>query len=342
MIGPIITVTLNPAIDRTVWIQRLLPGTTHRSSDTRTIFGGKGINVARTIAQLGAPVSAIGIAGEDQWALIEEHLGSLGVQARFLATPGETRTNLKLIEQDGRLTEINGSGPAVSSELAAAFETELLSTVRRTRAGAVVLAGSLPLGLEASVYARWTRRLQRLEPAVRVLIDASNGVLEQAISAEPFLLKPNRVEAESLVGHPIHDVDEAVAAAIQLQDRGPRAVLLSLGSAGAVACIRGKVEVIAPKPIAIPANRLLTTVGAGDAMVARIAVELGRRSESELETDEFFAICREAVAEAERHIATSTKPALDPTLPSVSRQSDSLDGSWPPSGERVEAPMSEP
>src|SRR4051794_26211933 len=111
---PVVTVTLNPAIDRTVWVEHLVPGRTHRTADTRASIGGKGINVARTVARLGIPVHALGIAGEDQAHAIERYLGSLGVRARFLATPGETRTNLKLIEQaSGRLTEINGSGPVV-------------------------------------------------------------------------------------------------------------------------------------------------------------------------------------------------------------------------------------
>ena len=113
----IVTVTLNPAIDRTVWVDALVPGTTVRTADTRASFGGKGINVARGVARIGAPVTALGLAGEDQATTIERHLESLGVAANFIRTPGETRTNLKIIEQvTGRLTEINGSGAQVSSE----------------------------------------------------------------------------------------------------------------------------------------------------------------------------------------------------------------------------------
>lgn len=335
----IVTVTLNPAIDRTVWLDRLVPGRTHRSSDTRATIGGKGINVARTVSRLASPVVALGIAGEDQSASIEHHLASLGVQARFLATPGETRTNLKVIEQGtGRLTEINGSGPVVSPELVAGLEAELLATVRRTKARTVVLAGSLPLGIDASVYASWTHRLQALDPPVRVLVDASGDALTRAVRAKPFFVKPNRVEAEGLLGRPIGRVEDAVAAAGDIERLGARAVLLSLGSLGAVAATRGETVVIAPRPVGLPHDGLPTTVGAGDAMVARIAVEVAGVDGGEIEPAEFFAMCRSAVAEAERHIAAGSQAAVE-TAGNRAAAQDRV----PPGSYRVstEAPMTE-
>jgi 1-phosphofructokinase len=338
----IVTVTLNPAIDRTVWLDRLVPGRTHRSTDTRATIGGKGINVARTVSRLATPVFALGIAGEDQSASIEQHLASLGVQARFLATPGETRTNLKVVEQGtGRLTEINGSGPVVSPELVASLETELLATVTRTEAGAVVLAGSLPLGIDSSVYARWTRRLQNLDRPVRVLVDASDDVLAQAVAAQPFFVKPNRVEAEGLLGRSIGRTEEAVAAAVDIQRLGAQAVLLSLGSMGAVACTKGETDVIAPRPVGVPHDGLLTTVGAGDAMVARIAVEVARVQGGEIEPAAFFAMCRSAVAEAEQHIAAGSQAAVETGGKRAGVQDDVPSGSWQLSAEHTEAPMTE-
>ncbi len=307
MSGPIVTVTLNPAIDRTVWVDRLVPGRTHRSAETRATIGGKGINVARTVSQLAVPVYALGVAGEDQAASIVQHLVSLGVQARFRSTPGETRTNLKVIEREsGRLTEINGTGPVVSPELLASLETELLSMVARTEAVAVVLAGSLSAGIDAPVYERWTRHLRRLGLPVRVLVDASDEALARVVEAGPFMVKPNRVEAEGLVGRPIGSIDDAVAAAAEIQRLGPQNVLLSLGSLGAVACSNGETRVLTPRPVGSPVDGLLTTVGAGDAMVARIAVELARFDAPAVQPSEFFAMCRLAVAQAERHIAVGS------------------------------------
>jgi 1-phosphofructokinase len=310
-----VTVTLNPAIDRTVWVDELIPGTTHRTADSRAALGGKGINVARVLAGIGGPVVAMGLAGEDQAGAMEGDLEALGVRARFIRVPGETRTNLKIIEQaSGRLTEINGSGPEVSPARVADLETELLGVVRDVDAAAVVFAGSLPLGVDPSVYARWTRLLADRNPDVRVVVDTSDQALEFAVAAAPFLVKPNRDEAEALTERTIEDATDAVAAAREIAGRGPESVLLSLGAAGAVAVWRddAAAEVIPGRPQEAPVGQLQSTVGAGDAMVARVAAELARTDGAGVGSREFFAMCRLAVQQAEGQIATST-PAHDIT-----------------------------
>lgn len=299
----VVTVTLNPAIDRTVWVDRLRVGGTNRTAETRATIGGKGINVARTLARLGVPVIALGIAGEDQAPAIERHLATLGVRSRFLSTPGETRTNLKLIEGDGRLTEINGSGPEVSGELLDALERELLSVVEGQRARTVVFAGSLPPGADASLYATWTRKLHDFPGTVRVLADTSDQALALVAAARPFLVKPNRVEAEALLGHAIDGTDDACVAAQEIAGLGPRAVLLSLGRRGAVAACDGTARVLEAPAIDTASGRLLTTVGAGDAMVARIAAELARSDGiREPGPDDFYAMCRSAIDQAAEEI----------------------------------------
>jgi fructose-1-phosphate kinase PfkB-like protein len=141
-----------------------------------------------------------------------------------------------------------------------------------------------------------------------VLVDASDEALELVVPAAPFLVKPNRDEAETLTGRPIESVDDAVGAAREIAARGPEAVLLSIGPRGAVAVWSraDTAEVIDSHPHDIPAGQLQSTVGAGDAMVARVAVELARRSNAPIGADEFFAMSRLAVAEAESQIAAST------------------------------------
>ena len=303
MTRPILTVTLNPAIDRTVWVDQLVPGTTHRTAETGATFGGKEINVARVVARIGSPVIAMGLAGEDQASAIEHHLESLGGRSRFLRVPGETRTNLKVVEQaTGRLTEINGSGPEVTPDLIAALEGELLAMVNDERVGVVVFAGSLPLGVDASVYARWTVTLRSAWPELPVLVDASDEALDLATRAAPFLVKPNRIEAVALTGDEIGDVEDAVQAARAIAGRGPRTVLLSLGAQGAVALCDGVAEFIEARPIDLSAGQLQSTVGAGDAMVARIAVELAKLDGAPVGGQHFFAMSRLAVAEAESQI----------------------------------------
>ena len=321
---PVVTVTLNPAIDRTVWIDDLVPGTTHRTADTMSTIGGKGINVARSVAAAGLPAHAIGIAGGDQAAAIEHHLASLGVTARFLPTDGETRTNLKLIERaTGRLTEINGRGPVVGSDLVADLEATLLRTVADTSAAVVVLAGSLPVGVDARIYARWTELLREHEPPVAVLADASDEALAHLVQAGPFLVKPNRVEAEGLVGAVIDGADAAAASARAIAAQGPRLVLLSLGAQGAVAATADAVEVLPVRPIDAPNGHRLTTVGAGDAMVARMAIELAQRGVTDgVGTTELFAMCRLAVDGARDQIAAGARPDNEPSVVALDQAVD--------------------
>ncbi|MDQ2933617.1 MAG: 1-phosphofructokinase family hexose kinase [Chloroflexota bacterium] len=316
MTRPIVTLTLNPAIDRTVWVDELVPGTTHRTADMHATFGGKGINVARVVARIGAPVVALGLAGEDQATPIERYLDSLGVPSRFIRTPGETRTNLKVIEQaTGRLTEINGSGPEVSTDQVDELERELLSVVEGRRAAAVVFAGSLPRGVDASVYARWTEILRGAWPNLRVLADTSDEALERITRAGPFFLKPNRVEAAALTGRRIETAEDAQVAAREIIRQGARGVLVSLGSAGSVAAWGAEVEVLSPNQIEVPPGQLQTTVGAGDAMVARIAVELAKLDGAHVGPKAFFAMCRLAAAEAEAQIGgvVLSREPLGPT-----------------------------
>lgn len=307
---PIVTVTLNPAIDQTVWIETLVAGTTHRTAEARTSIGGKGINVVRTVARLGHPAFAVGIAGADQASAIESHLSSLGVSARFLTTPGETRINLKLIEQaTGRLTEINGTGPVVPAPILDALERELLDIVDRSDAAVVVLAGSLPLGVEPSIYARWTRLFQGLDRAVPVLVDASDEALAAVVPTHPFLVKPNRVEAEALLGRAISGLEDGREAACEIDRLGPRGVLLSLGRLGAAASWAGQSHSEPAGVIDSPVGQRLSTVGAGDAMVARLAVEIAKTgSPWQIEPARFFEMCGLAVEEATRQIAGGVEP----------------------------------
>jgi 1-phosphofructokinase len=174
--------------------------------------------------------------------------------------------------------------------------------VGRTEARTVVLAGSLPVGVATSVYAKWTDDLRQRWPAIRVLVDASDEALELALRAAPFFVKPNRVEASALTGRLIDTPAHAAEAAALIAADGPTSVLLSLGAEGAVAAWHGQLQVIESRSIDAPLGQLRTTVGAGDAMVARVAVELAHRDGAALATDDFFDIARDAVREAEQEI----------------------------------------
>ena len=301
----VLTVTLNPAFDRTVWLERLTTGATNRALTSSLRVGGKGINVARAVAARGLPAIAVGIAGEDQAAPIERSLRADGVVARFTRVPGETRTNLKLIEQStDRMTEVNEPGPSVDPPALASVEAAILEAIASGDVGVVVMAGSLPRGADVRIYAHWVTRIAALPEAPAVLVDASDAALASAVAAGPFLVKPNRVEAEMLLERSVPDRDAALEAAIEIVRRGPRAVLMSLGADGAAAAIGDSAALIAPESIPTGDGSLTSTVGAGDAMVARIAAGLveSDATADALSAADFFELCRLAVGAASDQI----------------------------------------
>ncbi len=218
----IYTVTLNPALDHTLQLDRLQPGRLHRARAAVLTAGGKGINVSRVLTGLSVPNTALLLAAGGTGQLLQTLLQAEGVETRPLFLPqGSTRINVKLLA--GEETELNTPGPAV----AAADFARLCAQVRTLQPGDwLCLCGSLPPGLPADAYCRL---LEAVGKGVHTVLDTAGEALAAALPAHPGLIKPNRVELEALVGHPLPDDTSLVAAARQLQARGAGAVLVSLG-----------------------------------------------------------------------------------------------------------------
>ena len=258
MIG---TVTLNPSLDEWVELDRLRPGRLNRATHFRRYPGGKGINVSRVVRELGGQTCAYGVVGGDDGRILRAMLARLGVPHRFVHVAGCTRNNYKLVSRAPRgLTEINAPGPRVTPAILARLAGSLTGAVRRVPLWA--LSGSLPPGCPATVYARWIRRLQRR--GARVLLDTSGPALRAGLAARPWAIKPNRSEAEELLGRRLrtgHDEREAAQALLQ---RGPAVVMLSLGSDGALLASRQLAGVWRAEG---PRVRVRSAVGAGDSLV---------------------------------------------------------------------------
>lgn len=261
--SPILTLTLNPAIDQTVILDALVPGSVHRAGAVHSHAGGKGVNVASCLADWDLPVIAVGILGADNAASFDQLFARKGITDRFLRIPGETRTNLKLLDRrSGDTTDINLPGLAVTRESLDAVRETLLDHA----AGAfVVLAGSLPGALPGSTYANLAGRLKAR--GARVLLDASGPSLAAALAAGPdalpYAVKPNRHELEEWAGRPLPTLDDVRAAASDLRERGIPVVVVSLGAEGALFLTDEGVLHAEPPAIAVA-----STVGAGDALVA--------------------------------------------------------------------------
>lgn len=254
----IYTVTLNPALDRELTVPAVEFDEVLRATDSRTDVGGKGFNVSRMLAALGAESVALGFAGGRTGEALRDGLESLGIATDFTPIAGETRTNVSIVTHaHDRYVKVNEAGPPIAPE----EQSALLARVRQlARAGDWwVLAGSLPPGVAPTIYAELIRDIQAA--GAHVLLDTSGAALRAGSAARPFLIKPNADEASQLTGMPAATPAQALAAAGALRDIAY--VAISLGSAGAIMAHGGRGWIASP-----PQIQEQNPIGAGDSMVA--------------------------------------------------------------------------
>lgn len=254
----IYTVTLNPAIDYVVQLPgRLIPGSINRTLWEDYQYGGKGINVSQVLKNLGHDSIVLGFAAGQTGLWLLDGVRHLGLTARFIRVEGMTRINVKV--HGGEETEINGLGPVVTDEAIYALQDQL----DRLQPGDVlVLSGSIPGCMGDDTYAMILNRLQCRN--ITAVVDASGSLLIRALPYRPFLIKPNRQELEALFRTALNTDDEILACARELQQRGARNVLVSLGKDGAMLLD----ETGTSHRIQCPQGTVVNSVGAGDSMVA--------------------------------------------------------------------------
>jgi 1-phosphofructokinase family hexose kinase len=269
----IVTVTLNAAIDRTLVVPNFQPGHRHRASAGFQSAGGKGINVARALKRLGAPVVCTGLAGGRTGTLLVEELTNEGILNDFVRIREESRTSITVLDPTSNAyTEINEWGPEVSEDELDMLREKLDYLAQR--AEFVVLAGSLPRGLDPGVYGAFVRDLARRQ--LLAVLDTEGEPLRLGVEAEPYLVSPNQQEAEALVGHEF-DEEDLAAALDEIADLGARNVIVTQET-GCYALLRedrDELRVRASAPHVEPTS----TVGAGDTLLAGfIAARVSGRS----------------------------------------------------------------
>ncbi len=221
----IITVTLNTAIDKTLSVPNFRLGRRHRTVEQTTMPGGKGVNVARVLKTLGAPVIATGLAGGATGTRIVEQLTQLSVLSDFVRIREESRTNTAVIDPTtGEQTEINERGPKVSEQETELFVDKLLYLAKG--ASMCVFAGSLPRDVDIDVYANLIRELRRL--GVTTVVDTDGDPLRRAVRADPEVISPNVLEAEELVGHEFNDDEDRVIAVREMAELGAREAIMTM------------------------------------------------------------------------------------------------------------------
>jgi len=293
----ILTVTLNAAIDRTVAVPNFRLGRRHRSVESRTVAGGKGINVARALTLLGRPVIATGFVGGPTGTRVVEQLHEESVLTDFVRIAAETRINLAVIDPtSGDQTEINERGPAVSQvEVKKLFER-----IAYLAGGAklCVLAGSLPPGAGDDLYARLVADLGRR--GVPVILDAEGEAMLEGIRAGASMVTPNEREAEELVGQEFADRDDLAQGLGELVRLGsteaaitrPEGCVATVGEGSERRLVEIHTEPLEP----------VSTVGSGDAFLAGyVAARYEGRS-----PEECLAYGVAAGAESTQHFGAGT------------------------------------
>ncbi|WLI30289.1 1-phosphofructokinase [Pseudomonas rhodesiae] len=255
----ILTLTLNPALDLTVRLARLEPGEVNRSETLLTHAAGKGVNVAQVLADLGHQLTVGGFLGADNPQAFDALIARRGFADAFIRVPGETRSNIKIAEQDGRVTDINAPGPQVSEQAQQALLNQL--TLIAPGHDAVVVAGSLPRGVSAQWLHRVLVQLKGL--GLKVALDTSGEALRAGLRAGPWLVKPNTEELADALDCPTDSLEQQRQAAQRLHAQGVEHVVVSHGADG-VNWFSPTLALHATPPKVSVAS----TVGAGDSLLA--------------------------------------------------------------------------
>lgn len=264
----IITLTANPALDQTIVVDRLEIGDVNRFHESYLDPAGKGINVSRMVHRLGWPTIAFGFLAGEIGALAEKALNDEGVQHHFVPVPGQTRININIVDRErDSVTSLYGPGPAVDAEDLEALDGLLRFWLQAGRV--LVLAGSLPIGVRADLYADYIRAAR--EKGLKTVLDADGEPFRLGLAERPSLIKPNMEEAERLLGRSLPDLAAVVQGARDLVQRGIETVVISMGAAGAVCAQQDRVWRALP-----PAVEKRSTVGSGDSLVAGLALALAR------------------------------------------------------------------
>jgi len=255
----IITVTLNPSVDRTISIEELKRGSVNRAELLAVDPGGKGVNVSRALAMYGTDTFALLVCGSFGSRWFGERLNELNINHNILLAPGVTRNNVTLVEGDGTVTKINEPGFELTSQIIADVK-DALSALRLDDSW-VVFAGRLNPGATPETYRELAEFVH--ERGARVAVDASGDELAAAIAVKPELIKPNQHELAQLVGRPLITIHDVIDAAQEVRHQGVKSVLCSLGADGALLIDASGVTHAEPEHpvVGVP-------VGAGDILLA--------------------------------------------------------------------------
>ena len=255
----IYTITLNPALDRTVWINQILIDESNRIEHEQSYAGGKGIDVSKVLIALGVTNKALGFVGGFAGEEVQGLLLNNGIPCDFTGISGETRTNVVVNNMStGNQTVLSAKGPEIKPY-------DLMQMIHKVEKleepDIVIISGSIPPGVHPEIY----RRLIEIAKGkgARVILDTDGDAIKVSISSSPDAIKPNIHELSRLVDMELTETDEIVAAARSVRERGIGIVLVSMGARGILLVAEHEQYLAVP-----PKVKVENTIGAGDSAVA--------------------------------------------------------------------------
>ncbi len=269
----ILTVTLNPAVDKTYTAGELITGNVNRMRTAMSFPGGKGINVARVLRQYGQRVCATGFLGGYAGDFIEDSLLDKQVECQFIRVEGETRSNMNILADNGYVTEILEPGPLVEEEQLEQFLALYETLIEECEI--VVISGSIGRGIPEDIYKTLIGKARF--KGLRTMLDASGESLRAGMEAKPYFVKPNQKELEYIVGHKLVNSEDVIEAALKVHAGGIAHVVVSMGKNGLLYVCSGGVALYAKAENIQAVN----TVGCGDCVVASYAMSFMKKDRRE-------------------------------------------------------------
>ena len=255
----IYTITLNQALDRTLWIQKVRDDVSNRILEEKSFAGGKSVDVSKVLKNLGVDNIALGFVGGFAGRELEGRLLNEGIETDFVRVSGETRTNIIIHETGtGKQLAFNARGPEIKPDELMQFIEQL----EKLPCGEVVaIGGSIPLGVSPEIYRKIINLVKKCQ--AKVVLDVDGDALRQGIKALPNVIKPNIHELSELAGRELKGLDDVVSAARSINQQGVEIVLVSMGAKGILLVSDGQ------QYLAVPPNvNVESTIGAGDSSVA--------------------------------------------------------------------------
>lgn len=294
----VITVTLNPAMDKTLSVNNLSIGSVNRVDNYRTDIGGKGINVSKVLKNLGVQSVCTGFLGGILENVFKNELDRRGIDHDFVHVDENTRTNVKIVdEENNTFTDINEPGPTISNEKLNEFINMFENMCNPE--DIVVLSGGVNSSVPKDIYYKLTLIAKSI--GALVIMDADGELLQEGIKARPDIIKPNNHELKKLLNLDEINEEDMIKASRQLIKTGIKKIMISLGDKGALYVTNNRV--IKSESIKVPVK---STVGAGDSMVAAIVYSIIREFDDE-ETLKFATACGAASVSLEGTEACSLK-----------------------------------